>query len=187
MEKEEWRSLINYPGYSVSSIGRVKSNARKMWNGKGWFISKERLLKPNLLAKGYYQVDLKFDKKRHLRQVHRLVAEAFLPNPNNLPQINHINGVKNDNRVENLEWCTNSENQIHAYRNGLHRINHNSGKKPRGIKLTNKISGSVLFFDSIASTLSFLGCSSGANIQKVLHKKKNYNSIKGYYAEYWEH
>lgn len=65
LKNEEWRKLINYPGYSVSSLGRVRSDPHKVWNGKGWHVSKEKMLKPNTLAKGYYQVDLRVEKKRH--------------------------------------------------------------------------------------------------------------------------
>lgn len=157
LKNEEWRKLINYPGYSVSSLGRVRSDPHKVWNGKGWHVSKEKMLKPNTLAKGYYQVDLKVEKKRHPRQVHRLVAEAFIPNPNNYPQVNHINGIKNDNRVENLEWCTNSMNQIHAYRTGLQKPHNAWGKKrvPKMVGMLSDEGRVILYFQSARQVAKF--------------------------------
>ena len=68
---------------------------------------------------GYHKVDLYSNGKRTSVRVHRLVAEAFIPNPNELPQINHIDGNKENNNVKNLEWVNNSQNMIHAYRTGL--------------------------------------------------------------------
>lgn len=73
------------------------------------------------MRRGYLQVLLYEEGKPHPKKVHRLVAEAFIPNLDNKPQVNHINGDKTDNRVKNLEWCTNSENQLHAYKNGLEK------------------------------------------------------------------
>lgn len=184
MKKIDWRKLDNYPGYSISSDGQVRSDSRILWNGKGFFRSKEKLLKPNTLAKGYYQVELKVGKMRHPRQVHRLVAETFIPNPNDYPQVNHINGIKNDNRVENLEWCNNSMNQLHAYKIGLNVHSPKSGKPKRAIKLIDKKTREELSFESIAQAVSFLGKSCGANLMKVLKNYPHYNTIKGYYAKY---
>jgi len=96
---ESWIKLNEI--YSISSRGNFKKN--------------NKLLKGHINKKGYTKVY--FNKK--LISLHRLVALTFIPNPNNYPQVNHKNGIKSDNRVENLEWCNNSMNQIHAYFIGL--------------------------------------------------------------------
>jgi DNA-binding NarL/FixJ family response regulator len=75
---------------------------------------------------GYYMVGLSHNNKSNPKRVHRLIANAFIPNPNNKPQINHINGIKTDNSILNLEWCNHSENMEHAFRIGLAN---NTGEK----------------------------------------------------------
>ena len=105
--KEIWKDIENYEGlYQVSNLGRIKS-IRKM--------KKQNILKLGT-RNTYNVINLMKNGKARSFQVHRLVAKAFIPNPENKPQVNHINGVKNDNRLENLEWVTRSENTIHAYR-----------------------------------------------------------------------
>ena len=102
--EEIWKEIPGYEKkYKVSNLGNVYSNKHK------------RILKPYKVRKGYLRVDLfgsKFVRKH--QKVHRLVAMAFIPNPDNKPQINHIDGNPANNCVTNLEWCTNDENQKHA-------------------------------------------------------------------------
>ena len=170
----EWRELVNYPGYSVSDTGLVRSDSRIMWNGHGAYLSKPRLLKPNILAKGYLQVDLKVNKVRHPRQVHRLVAEAFLPNPNNYQQINHKNGIKSDNHLDNLEWCDNSMNQLHAYRIGLNvgRNTWGGKRKPRKVALLTDGGEIERVFESVPIAARFFGEKTGSNLHHYLRGER---------------
>ena len=116
--KEIWRGVIDYTDYQISTTGIVKSLKR----------FKDKILKPMQTSNGYQQVCLYNGKvKRHL--VHRLVANAFIPNPENKRTVNHKNGIKTDNRVDNLEWATYSENHLHSYRElGRKRQNYLLGR-----------------------------------------------------------
>lgn len=109
---EVWKIIDEFPSYMVSNLGRVKSLD---YNG----TKKEKILKPIKQKKGYLKIGLYKNKKYYSRQIHRLVAITFIPNPNNEPQVNHIDGNKENNTVYNLEWCNNQYNQTHAINNGL--------------------------------------------------------------------
>lgn len=118
--EEIWRDIEGYEGiYRVSNLGRVKSLARNIYLHEWPMPLKERILKPYPNKKGYLGIDLRKDNKRKCPRVHRLVAQAFITNPENKPQVNHKDCNKTNNKVDNLEWCNNSENQIHAWANGM--------------------------------------------------------------------
>ncbi len=115
----EWKDIEGFEGlYKVNRNGDVLSLVG--WNGKQ-YINRERILKPTLTTTGYQKVDLKRDGKRKSLKLHRIVAMAFIPNPNNYPIINHIDGNPLNNSIENLEWCTQKHNCKHAYDTGLRK------------------------------------------------------------------
>ena len=113
MEQEQWKPIQEFNGeYEVSNLGRVRSMKR-------YYGVVGRIMPQTIQRKGYYAVTFWMNNKAYCRKVHRLVIEAFTPNPDNLPCINHIDGDKLNNHVSNLEWCTYQANMQHAVRTGL--------------------------------------------------------------------
>lgn len=123
MEEEIWKDIEGFEGmYQISSNGRVKSLPRTTWftnkNGESKFISvRGRIMKPH--KQKYLKAYLNLNGNTNMISVHRLVAMSFIPNPENKPQVNHVDGDKFNNNVNNLEWVTLSENRRHAFDTGL--------------------------------------------------------------------
>jgi len=112
LPNEEWRDVLGYEGlYKVSNLGRVKS----------FFKGIEKFRKPVLARPGYFSVVLYKNNIPQSARIHVLVAQAFIPNPENKAYVNHIDGNKLNNRADNLEWVTPSENLRHAYDTGLQK------------------------------------------------------------------
>ena len=122
---EEWRPIEGYEGlYEVSSYGRVRSLDRYVKNGCSYRLHKGKVLSLLKGEYGYLQVNLHCNGKMYKKYVHRLVAETFLPNPDNLPEVNHKDEDKSNNRVDNLEWCNRKYNlsygtRLERYRNTM--------------------------------------------------------------------
>jgi hypothetical protein len=142
---EIWKDIEENDYYQVSNLGRVKSKSRKVPHSKYGEVSvKERILKPAKDGKGYFRVALAKGRTLKTYKVHRLVAKSFIDNPENKPQVNHIDGNKTNNHYSNLEWCTNQENAIHAAKNGLWKYkkghNHHRSKiDKKGVELLSKM------------------------------------------------
>lgn len=124
---EVWKDIKGYENsYQVSNLGRIKSLGNKSNHKKEIILKQANVMK-------YQCVSLRKNNKAKMFKVHRLVAQAFIPNPENKKQVNHISGIKTDNRVCNLEWCTSSENLKHAFKKGLKKQKkgkENSRSKP---------------------------------------------------------
>ena len=129
---EEWRDVKGFEGwYQVSNLGRVKrvkriSGCGTKKNAK-MIVFKEYILKPHY-SDGYRKVTIKCNGKHKHVGIYKLMAEAFIPNPENKPQVDHINRIRDDDRLENLRWVTNQENQFNSRRNII--IEHNGLKAP---------------------------------------------------------
>ena len=111
---EDWKDIAGYEGiYQVSNKGRVRSVCLR-------HSSKPRVMKQRFAGRNYLYVGLSLNGVQKKYSVHRLVAKAFIPNPYNKPEINHINGDKTNNSANNLEWVTSRENKAHAHKTGLY-------------------------------------------------------------------
>ena len=118
---ESWKDITNYEGYyQISNNGKIKSIRRVILGGRhGKRTVNERILKNVITQCGYLKVTLRKNNIDKTFVVHRLVAEAFIPNAENKPQVNHIDGNKTNNILNNLEWNDRFENMKHAFKNGL--------------------------------------------------------------------
>jgi hypothetical protein len=121
---EVWKDVVRYEGlYQVSNLGNVKSLDREVApNNKVPYWRKGKICKQSKSNLGYMTVGFTVNNVKVNKYVHRLVAESFIANMNDYPQVNHIDCDKTNNRINNLEWCTNSQNHIHASKNGLNKL-----------------------------------------------------------------
>lgn len=170
---EIWKDIEGYEGlYQVSNLGRVKSLARTCKSkGNGIRDVTERIRKTTINNCGYVMVSLHKDKKIKNCAMHRLVANAFIDNPNNLPQINHKDGDKTNNQSDNLEWITSSDNNKHKF-NEL-------GYRPHNCKKIRRSDG--LEFDSAAEAARYMNGYAG-HLSQVCNGSRN--KAYGYGWEY---
>lgn len=172
--KEIWKNIDGYKNYKVSNLGRVKN------------IKRNKILSPILKSIGYVQFGLSENGKSRCELAHRLVAEAFIPNPENKPQVNHKDGIKNNNVITNLEWNTVSENSLHTFRIIGHKVWHkgNTGKNtPTAKKVIQKtLDGKLVkIWDCASDAVREFGFDSGC----ITHCcRGRYKSHKGYKWEY---
>lgn len=121
MQNIEWRKIKGFEGlYEISNTGMVKSLPRLKHSNNGDYYTREKILKQTSAQGEYYRVPL--TDKNHIKKyflVHRLIAQAFIDNPNNLQEVNHKDGNKLNNNINNLEWCDRKYNVRHAYKMGL--------------------------------------------------------------------
>jgi hypothetical protein len=158
-EYGEWRTIEDFPDYEVSDSGFVRHMNRRY-----------RVLLGGVTAKGYLTVVLMRDYAPHTKTVHSLVAEAFLPKPDleDIYEVNHIDGNKNDNSCQNLEWLTHGDNVRHAFATGLHK------------RMSVRILETDESFDTVSDCAAHLGISVGYIYG---HLKGHFPSCRGYHLE----
>ena len=161
---ENWKEIKNGNYYQISNLGNVRS-----LNYKNTGLTK--ILKQSNHKDGYKIISIYFNKIRKTVRIHRLVANAFIENIYNKSEVNHINGIKDDNRVENLEWCTHSENIIHSYKMGLQvglkRTNNPNSKITE--KQINEIVNSSLTQRELAKIYNI----TQSNVSYIIRREKN--------------
>lgn len=170
---EEWKVIEDYPNYSVSNLGRVRNN-------KTGYIRKPIKNIGSKGCEGYCYVMFKHPILRNVL-VHRLVANAFIPNPDNKPQVNHKDGNKLNNCADNLEWVTGSENQLHSYM-VLNR-NRNAGSDSTHAKKVIRVEDGKVF-NCVLDAAHDTGVKCAGNISLCL-KNRN-RTAGGYHWQYYE-
>lgn len=181
----EVKCVKGYEGlYIIDNLGNVVSLPRQ--NGR-FFLNQYRMLTPHKSKFGYLQVALTKNNKTKTVLLHRLIAEHFIDNPNNYPCVNHKNGLKDDNRIENLEWCTKSENTLHAFNNNL------GGFRDRAIESVKAINEKAIYrkivlidkdgkeyvFDCTRKAAEFIGTNND-DVTRAIRKSQRVCGYKAY-------
>ena len=193
LKNEEWRHIKHYNEYLISNYGRIKHLTSYRLSGRYYINGKFHKLeilkvfqtgKDTWRKNGYATVRMynNTTKKYKNIQIHRLVAETFIPNPENKPQVNHKYGNKMDNRITELEWATQSENMLHAYKNGLNKKN----KREK-----NHLSRRILQYDLQGNFIKEWYCIESACDEVKGHHsniiKNCKNQIKSAYGYKWKY
>lgn len=145
MDNEVWKDISGYEGYyQVSNFGRIKSLKRTLEYSDGRVVTRRERIRKPLLSKGYHLMYLSKGDKQKYFSVHRLVAEAFIPNVEGKPQVNHIDENKTNNNVDNLEWSTSKENSNWGTRNERIKYKNTGGHNRKPILKIDPLSGEVL-------------------------------------------
>ena len=179
--KEIWKDIKNYEGiYQVSNLGRVKSVARKVKYSRGshsyYQYQQERFLSANHKSNGYLEYSLYKDSKRTHKYIHRLVADAFIDNPNNLPVVNHKDENKENNLADNLEWCTILYNNTYGTR--IDKIAKNTNYRKNSRKIIGEKNNIRIVFYSIGAATKITNLSR-SSIQSILYGRRK--NMKGWY------
>lgn len=188
--KEVWKDIPNYEGlYQLSNLGNARSLNRYVNHSKNpnfKVLKKGKTLSLCIGSNGYINLILSKNNKTTTKSLHKLIAKMFLPNPNNYPCVNHINGIKTDNRVENLEWCSFSHNSKEAFRTGL-SIQKRGKENPASKKVIQyDLDGNFLKEWGSLGEIQRKTKLSKANVSKCCQQKKGYKTVGGFVWKFKE-
>jgi hypothetical protein len=177
-EKEIWKVYPEFPFIEASNLGRIRAKDRIVTdrNGRKQLI-KGRILKQRLRPDGYMDIQFQANGKHISLKVHRVVATCFIPNPDNLPEVNYIDNDRTNNSVDNLEWCTRKYNQIYKKKFGTSPAD----IQGRSVVAVNPKTGEILWFESQHEAARQLGANQG-NIFRVINGQRK--TIKGFWFTY---
>lgn len=188
LPNEEWSNVVGWEGlYQVSNLGRVKSLSKRIVYKDGRvYIHPSRIMKNQKISTGYRSVMFYGASGKKQYYVHRLVAETFIPNPNNLGDVNHKDGCKTNNILSNLEWCSRSDNIKHAYKNGLSWVHMDEAIKERSRPVIQYApSGKIIAeYASASKAARANGCNQGQISRYCRGENKKYRAYKGYIWRY---
>ncbi len=164
--EEIWKDIKEYNGYQVSNLGRVRTFNKTTFTTKhGVRHWENRILKPREDIKNRsLSVSLWKNGKNRSHLIHRLVAETFIPNPDNKPEVNHIDGDRHNNKLDNLEWTTKQENMQHAFRTGL-------CSNQIKIMIEDKITGTIIYPSSLSEGSKIINKNHGYLSTKIKNSK----------------
>jgi len=175
--KEMWKEAKGLQGYEASTLGRIRSIKRTVKHKNGAVCEyKGRILKQSKTRNGYLRIYPSIKGVRKISSVHRIVLSTFIDNPENKPQVNHIDGDKSNNNLINLEWSTQSENQKHAFSTGL---NSNRGNRSATATINDDIAKVIktgLKIDRPCNVARFLDIS--YHIIKDINRNKTWTHVK---------